>query len=493
MYSKSLTVFAVAIIVISCAASAFCITNSNNEDDRYSDVVEQFLDICKVPRSSGHNEKIGEYLIDFAKEHNLAYAVDKVGNVMIDHPGTVGKGIILQAHQDMVPNTDPGVEHDFLTDPIDVIIDGDVIRAKGTTLGADDGTGIAIALCALKNKDLNDMKFRCIFTVDEETTMLGALSLNSDWLSGFSYLINIDSETENEITIGSAGICCIDYSFTKAQTPVSDCYTLKISGLHGGHSGLDINKGYANAVLLAAEFLNGLKNVRISSFNGGNATNAIPAYCTVTFTCTDTDLENKFNAFRLNAISEYSGTDPDMSMNLAQTTDSQAWSESSSSDIITSVLSIKNGVIRKNGNFVITSSNLGTASTDGGRLTLGVAIRSASDLELQEYRSETSAIFTGIGMTENITTNASGWLEVDDTPLQKKMTSVMTEEFGKETSVVVLHAGLECGEIKSKAPSIQAVSIGPHSPDVHTTKERTSIKSLETTYDVVIRVIAEGI
>lgn len=494
MNSRTIAAIAIAVMLISCTVSVVYVIQDKGQDEEQHKVVEQFLDICEVPRCSGHNEKIGAYLMDFAASNGLHAEMDSVGNVMIEHPGTIDTKIILQAHQDMVPDVDDGVVHDFTTDPIEYFIEDGIIRAKGTTLGADDGTGIAICLCALTDPSLNDRGFKCIFTVDEETTMLGATNLDPAWLNDSSYLINIDDEQQNEIVIGSAGTSIVDSHTALTPSGSEECHLLSISGLTGGHSGTEIHKGRANAIILAAEFLKDVDGLKISSISGGTVFNAIPVSCSVIFSCSSSfNIDQYVRTFYDSAKARYASTDPDMTISLSSAGIKSVYDGSQSKTLIDCILDAPFGVLKTTAEGVITSSNTGVISTDKDAVEVTYMIRSALESDLDLYTQETIKVYTDAGASASVTTRMSGWIENGSTALIDKAKTVMSDIFGSPSTVTVIHAGLECGEIKSKCPPILAISIGPTVLNAHTTSECTEIDSIIGTWDAVRRMVYEGI
>lgn len=460
--------------------------------EEQSEVVRMFLEISEVPRCSGYNEKIAAYVVGFAEKNGLGYSIDGLGNVMVDHPGTVRSGILLQAHLDMVPVCDEGVEHDFTKDPIETVIENGYVHAVGTTLGADDGAGIAICLCALNDDSLKDVHFRCIFTVDEETTFIGVNNLDPGWFEGMRYCINLDNEFDDCYIIGSAGAIDKKISYTPFLSGEDrECRMLTIGGLVGGHSGADIDKGHPNPIMLALGFISGLDGAVLSSVSGGEAINSIPKSCSVVFAC-DGSIGDAFEEFRAKVVGQYSAADPSVSLTLDPAGVRPVWSKASTDDFLRAFGTIDYGVIRKEGSDVITSATPAVIKPSDTGLEFDYFVRSASESDLGLYSERAVSSFTAIGAHLLMTQTAPAWFDGDRTELSGRTADIMKDVFGR-TRARTVHIALECGSLKSYSGDLQIVSIGPNMSNVHSTAENMEIRSLNRIFRVVQRLILEGI
>ncbi len=497
MNRKILVVLMVALIVMGAYAVVFA--NNNYKDDNsggYEETEEllQFLEICKVPRSCGNNEKIGQYLMDFAEEHGLDAEMDAVGNVRIDHPGSKGGNIILQSHMDMVAVVMPGYTHDFYNDPITTYIEDGKIGAIGTTLGADDGSGMAIALCALKSDRFNDVAFRCIFTVDEDLDMKGAKNISADWFKGYKYMVNIDDEFDDQVLVAAAGadVHTMKYEL-KREKNTDNCYMMKISGLRGGHSALYIGKGRANAILLACEFVNSVESARIVAFSGGTAKNAIPAESEIIFSVPDgVNIQDKFEEFKADAFDTYSWIETDMCIELHDMgVYDECWTKKCTDDIVDTLLSLPNGLIVEDPEYGnITSSNIGLIQVlDNSYFYAEAMCRSIFVEDLDGLANAIKERAEAVGATFERMSFGGPWLESD---FNEKLVKMALDAFQKEGKIVkksVVHGSLECGYFKALVPDIQMISVGPAITDAHSIDEQMDLKSFTMIKNVVYNII----
>ena len=468
-------------------------------------VWQNFDKICQIPRPSKHEEKISRYLVDFAKNCGLAVRQDEVGNVFIDKPATSGfenlEPVVLQAHIDMVPQKRSDITHDFLKDAIQAYIDGSVVRAKGTTLGADNGMGVAMILAILESKDIEHGPISAVFTVDEETGMTGAFALKKSDITA-KYLINLDSETENEITIGGAGGLDANFSFELEYSdihPHSTVYTISLSGLTGGHSGFEIILNRANANKILCEFLFAIMEkteLRLISFNGGNMRNAIPREATavVAFNHSFINVFHKmFERFVEEKQSQFLQTDPHFSCIVAETIgETKAISQEQTAGIIRAIMCCPNGAVKyENHNCKIlnTSTNLSFINTTNNKLLVGCLLRSISQENKIALGNTMKQIFELYGATTELTGDYPGWEPIWNSKLLSIVKNACETIFENPTKVDVIHAGLECGIFAKTFPNLEAVSFGPTIKGPHSPNEIVEIESVGKTWEALLLVL----
>lgn len=487
MGNKTFALFVVAILAVAGAGGAIVL---KSQDNKNYEELDQFLEICKVPRVSGYCDQISDYLVQFAEDHDLPYERDSVGNVMIDRPGYVNNGIILQSHMDMVGITEPGYIHDFTRNGLDVIVKDGYVSANHTSLGADDGSGIAVALCALISPELTGYGLRCIFTVDEETDMKGAKAVPDRWLDGYNFLVNIDDELEGEILFGSAGAYEIYVNQEYATTdPEGNVYGFYLHDLLGGHSGIDIDKNRANAILLSMELMKEFTNIQIKSVEGGQAFNAIPDSCYIVFSCDQDEatVKQKCQAKVDEWKSKYA--DKDMSFEVRKITGSEdLLSVTDSKKLVDDVLSLPNGISRKLGDNVIASSNIGVMVLSNGSMSIDAYSRSAIEELLPAYEQS----FVDVFGREHVTLGNynPAWYGDADSLLCEVAADAYHKVSGKDAAFNITHGALEVAHF-AKHPGLQIISIGPTIHDVHSMNERMSVESLhilkETVFEMVKR------
>ena len=441
--------------------------------------MKYFEEVTKVPRPSGHLTAIQDFLCAFAEEHHLEYETDAVGNVLIKHPCSSPSEhhVILQAHQDMVPAVREGSSFVFGKDSIKTYIKDGWMYAEETTLGADDGVGIATALAALSSEELSDCSFDCIFTVDEETTMSGAKNLSPDWLLADA-LINIDTEHWGSVCVSSAGGAFIEAVFhpEREKTPVTACYRLVVSGLRSGHSAHMIDSGRLNAIRTAAAFLSGLHDVQLISCAGGSAKNAIPASAEFIFTASD---ENIVSLAAEYAASHAVDADPDLKMEIESiSTPLTPWTKESTGQILSAISSVPNGCFKKSESSTLLSSNLGLLSTrDDGTVSVLCFPRGNDPAECKSLIAEIQDFFEKAGAEASVSDEIPGWKESEESPLVQLVTDVFRDMFNAEISVYTTHGGLEGGYFAEKNPSLSVVSIGPDIENAHSVDERLNIET----------------
>ena len=462
------------------------------------EVFKYFEEICQIPHGSGNMDKISKYLIDFAKSLSLKYVCDEAKNVIIYKEATTGfensEPIILQAHLDMVCQKDSDSTFDFEKDSLDIYVDGDFIKAKGTTLGADNGIGVAMVMAILADKNLAHPPIEAIFTTDEEIGMIGASKLDFSLLKS-KRMINLDSEDENVLTVSCAGGSDFTLSLPIKKEKVSgEKVTLSIDGLKGGHSGVEIDKGRVNANLLCARVLNHLRQnfeFKILEINGGAKSNAIPF--TVTAELVTQDAKNlvcEAKAYFEKVKKEISAREPDCILNLLNSGSGEfeALQTANTNSIIDILLNAPNGIIDMSAEIeglVETSLNLGVLKTYDDHILFHFALRSnkASSLDFLEERLVSFAKLCGCKY--DTFGRYEPWEFKKDSPLQQQYVKVFKETFGDAPKIEAIHAGLECAVFSAKIPGLDCLSIGPDIFDVHSPKEKVSISSVQKIYDLL--------
>lgn len=469
-----------------------------------------FEKICSIPHPSKHEQKISAWIQSWAKELGLTVKEDSVGNLFIKKPATPGmedrQGIILQAHMDMVPQKNNDTVHDFLTDPIKpyIIDSGDWVTAQGTTLGADNGVGLASALAVLASDNLVHGPLEVLVTIDEEAGMSGAFGLEAGWLDG-NILINTDSEQEGEVYMGCAGgidgLAKFDLVFE--DTPDNtQAFNLSISGLKGGHSGVDIHTGRANANKLLVRFLLDASNnfgIRLTELNGGSLRNAIPREANASFVVDKANIEplKASLALYLSTIkANLSAIETDLDMLLISPEDfDQCWDDKTQSNILRALNACPNGVIRMSDDIegiVETSLNLGVVQTRGKKLNALVLIRSLHDDGRLETQRTVQSVFELANANIEFSGAYPGWKPNPDSAIMKTVSETYQELFGKVPAIMVIHAGLECGLFKSAYPHWDMVSIGPTIKFPHSPDEKIEIATVEQYWELLTAILAKA-
>lgn len=460
-------------------------------------VFDFFLELTKIPRPSGSCGKVADYLENFAKERGLFYERDALDNVIMRKCASKGyedrPTVIFQAHTDMVAQKTQDCPIDMTEEGVKVLRDGDFLTADGTTLGADDGIGVAYALAVLDSSDIPHPEFEAIFTVDEETGLFGASGLNADAVRG-RLLINIDSDAEGIFTVGCAGGVRVTGKLEFATERVFNAKLLEVSGALGGHSGVDIDKGRANASKLAIELLSRLNGVRLIEIVGGNMDNAITRNCKVKFTF-DGDISDALLKFNSETKSKYGDTDPNINITVKDLGGEHlALSTSDSEKAISLLASMPDGIISMSEDIeglVQTSLNLGMLSLTNGALTFSSALRSSKELEKEELAARVSSLILDAGGKAERYGGYPAWEYRRGSHLRDCMCNVYRNIYGKDATVLTIHAGLECGILSNKLPGLDCVSIGPDAYDIHTTEERLSISSTARVWEFLKEVLKQ--
>ncbi len=456
-------------------------------------VWNNFYNITRIPRPSKHEEKIREYLLNWGREHGLETFADETGNVIIRVPATPGyenrKGVILQGHMDMVPQKNSDKVHDFLTDPIETRIEGEWVKACGTTLGADDGLGVAFALSVAESKDVPHGPIEILVTYDEETGMTGAQCLKSGVLKG-DILINLDSETEGELYVGCAGgvDASAEGTYTLKTCPDGyQAYAFSVKGCQGGHSGMDINLYRANANKIAARLLLPLlhaEDVKLVSLEGGTLRNAIARECFATLYVKDYKKAKAFlDARAADILKEYAVTDPDMSINLTPCEcKAQYVDDKDALTILNAVLACPDGVERMSPSIpdlVETSTNMAMVRVGEGKYGVHSLLRSSIDSAKDALCEKMQAVFDLAGAKFTLSGAYSGWAPNPKSEILEIMTGIYHDLYGEDAKVMAIHAGLECGILSGAYPHWDMVSCGPTLLSPHSPDERAYIPSVE--------------
>lgn len=474
--------------------------------DLYPQKVWQiFHDLTLIPRPSKKEQAAAVYAKQFGEKLGLKTIVDEVGNVIISKPATPGfenrMGIVLQSHLDMVPQKNSDKVHDFEKDPIETLIDGEWVTANGTTLGADNGIGVAAALAVLASDKLEHGPLEALLTIDEETGMTGAFGLKSGVLKG-DILLNLDSEDEGELYIGCAGGINTSGSFDYKEEGAPAgylAYHMVIKGLKGGHSGLDINLGRGNAIKLMNRFLWEASNkmdIKIASFDGGSLRNAIPREAFATVLVKDSkksELEQMVSRYNLIFKSEYAGAEPDVSFS-AESADipEKVMSADAQDRFIKMVYSIPAGVIRVSVDMpdvVETSSNLAIVKACKGEVSAMCLIRSSVDSAKFDVANATQAVMELAGASVVHDGTYPGWKPNLDSPILGAMKTVYNNKYGRVPEIKVIHAGLECGIIGDAYPELDLISFGPTIRFPHSPDEKVNIKTVGLFWDFLVETL----
>ena len=469
-------------------------------------VFEQFAKINQIPRPSKREEKMIEYLKEFGKNHGLETIVDETGNVLIRKPATPGhenrKTVILQSHMDMVCDKLVDIEFDFDKDAIQTYVDGEWLRAKGTTLGADDGIGCAIELAVLDSDDIEHGPIECVFTRDEETQLTGAIGMKSGFMNG-DYLINLDSEDEGQFFVSCAGgrSTIATFSVEREEAPAGYFFMeAAVKGLVGGHSGDDINKKRANAIKLLTRFIYTemqKTDVRLVSFNSGKLHNAIPRDGKVVFAVPAADKEMvkaDFNVFVANVEDEFHVTDTAMEFALTSTDAAAVITKAVGDNIIFALQAVDNGVFAMCQDealdwLVETSSNVAAVKTTDNEVEVLSSQRSCVMSNLDNMCNTVAAAYRLAGAKVITTDGYPAWKMNPHSKLVDITAETYRKLFGKEPKVLGIHAGLECGLFSERYPNLDMVSFGPTLRYVHTPDERLLIPTVQMVWDHLLEIL----
>lgn len=466
-----------------------------------TEVFSVFREITKIPRPSKHEAKIHDWLLRFAGEHHIESVSDDTGNVIMRVPATAGyenhPGVILQAHMDMVCEKNKDTVHDFMRDPIQTYVDGDWVKAKGTTLGADNGIGMAMALAALVSPTLQHPALEALFTVDEETGLTGAFRLKDGLLNG-RQLINLDSEDDGQVFIGCAGgidtLARLPYQLQPLPAGNWFAAKIKVSGLLGGHSGDDINKGRANANKLLVRCLFALlqqTDLQLVSVEGGNLRNAIAreaeAVVCVPFAFKE-QMRVLFNHFVAEIESEFSEVEKTMSLDLeSEELPQSVIPKAVAEKLILSLYACPHGVVSMSKDMpglVETSTNLASVKMcpEAEYIEINTSQRSSVESQKHDIKNQVECALRLSGAQVTHGDGYPGWKPDTHSPLLKAACKAYSDLTGKQPQVKAIHAGLECGLFLQKYPYLDMISIGPQMTGVHSPMEQLSVSSTQTTW-----------
>jgi dipeptidase D len=470
-----------------------------------NEVWKHFHSITQIPRPSKKEERIIQFMIDFGKKLNLETLTDEVGNVLIRKPASPGyenrKGIILQTHLDMVPQKNSDTKHDFEKDPIQAYVDGEWVKARGTTLGSDNGMGVAATMALLESTSIKHGPIEAFFTIDEETGMTGAFGLKPGFLKG-EILINLDSEDEGELYIGCAGgmDAVVNIPFGELGVPEKHIpYKISIKGLKGGHSGLDINLGRGNSNKLLFRFLNyanDFLDIHLSSVQGGNLRNAIPREAFAVLMVPDLNeqafleaIASHLSMFR----NELKATEPDLVLMAEKTSKPEKIiNPSGQVRIIKSVYGCPNGAIRMSDGvpgLVETSNNLAVVQTEAGNAKVLCLMRSSVDSAKEDVGQMIRSVFELAGASVELAGGYPGWKPNPDSPILKTMSTLYQKKYGKVPEIKAIHAGLECGLIGGIYPAMDMISCGPTIRFPHSPDEKVHIESVGKFWDFLVETV----
>ncbi len=466
-----------------------------------------FDTLLTIPRGSKEEQRIREYVLSVASRQGLEVQVDATGNVVVRKPASPGREgaaiTVLQSHLDMVNEKNADVEHDFSRDPIQPRLEGEYLTAQGTTLGADNGIGVAAMLAILEDRTLVHGPLELLFTVDEETGLTGARGLDGSMLRG-RRLLNLDSEEEGTVTVGCAGGADTEIFLPLETLPApsrAQAYQVQLSGLHGGHSGLDIHLQRGNAIQLLARMLHSVRPGTpgyMAAFEGGNKHNAIPREARATVVIPEGQaaefLRHMDNEFA-RVWEEYRRVEPDMRLEVSEgPPPPKIWSTDSAWTVFRLLVALPHGVAAMShdiAGLVETSSNLAVVRTEGETLRVLTSSRSAVASALEWIRSKIRAVALLAGARVEEHEGYPGWKPDVDSPLLKLFQEVHRRVTGTEARVVAVHAGLECGIIGEKVPGMDMISFGPQIEFPHSPRERVKVASVERFYRLLTALLEE--
>lgn len=464
------------------------------------EVFKWFFEINQIPRSSGKEKEISDFLVKFAKDRNLEVYQDEILNVIIKKPGTPGyensETIILQGHMDMVCVKADGSDHNFDIDPIEMIVDGDILRANKTTLGGDDGIAVAYGLALLDSNDIPHPPLEVLITTNEETGMDGAMALTAEHLTG-TRLLNLDTEEEGVFLVSCSGGSNIDMTFNIEKQPAKDsAYEIVVSGLKGGHSGAEIHLQRGNAIKIATRFLSKVRsNITLAAIEGGIKHNAVPSYAKAIFTTKDfSSIESCLNSLIDDIKEEYRVEEPNLTIAINPSSASETYTDKLSKDIIDFLMVLPDGVqymSKDIDGLVQTSLNNAIISESDGKLVLVTSVRSASSSSLREILDTLAIICERFGADSKEYAAYPAWQYEADSKLRDIAVKAFNDIYGKDPEISSIHAGLECGLLKGILPNTDMLSFGPDIKDAHTPLEHMSISSVERVWDFTKKLLAD--
>ncbi|MDY3983763.1 MAG: aminoacyl-histidine dipeptidase [Veillonellaceae bacterium] len=472
-------------------------------------VFDKFYDIDQIPRGSGNEKAISDYLVAFAKDHGYEAKQDSENNVIIKVPATKGyesaPSVILQGHMDMVCEKTPESTHDFTKDPIEFVVDGDWLKAKDTTLGADDGMAVAMMLAIMDDPSIPHGPMECLITTNEETGMNGAIAVKGSDLSG-KYLLNLDSEDEGEFTIGCAGGCHVEIGIPLLRENRNHTYNkafhISVEGLLGGHSGMEIVKQRANANQILARTLYEMHksySFQTASFSGGTKHNAIPRQAETVIAVKEVDFDAIKNLLaHLSQVYQQEFTPQDAGLTLSVKeveAPDLVYADDTVEALVAYLILAPNGVYSMSqtlpGNIVETSNNLAIVQEKQNFISILISTRSSSKSSLDFLVTKLTGLAEVLGISSRVSDGYPAWEYQPGSDLEKQVLAIYKKVTGKEPILNSVHAGLECGLLKEQLPDTQMISFGPTVQHPHTPQERVSISSVDRMYTFLLTVLKE--
>ena len=473
-----------------------------------SGVFKYFEDICSIPHGSYNTKGLSNYCVDFAKEYDLSYIQDQYNNVIIKKPASIGyehiAPVIIQGHLDMVCEKNDDTVHDFIREPLYLYIEDDYIKAQGTTLGGDDGIAVAYALAILEDDTIKHPPLEIVLTTEEEVGMEGACGLDTSNLSG-EYMLNLDSEDEGIFTVSCAGGVTVKPKILiDRQIAEGNLCHIKITGLLGGHSGVNINNNRENANKLLGIYLSELLNeygINLVNIGGGLKNNAIPRESFATFVVGSEyilGVEKLISDINNRLYEDICPLEPDFKVTFdrAEVVNLSVFDNLTTFNIINFINEVPNGVIKMSrdiDNLPETSLNLGVVTCDDNTFSMEISIRSSVEEYLDELKDKVLKVCDNFNLMYDIEGRYPSWKYNKDSKLRDLMVTTYEDMYGCSPKIEAIHAGLECGIILSKMPKLDIVSTGPDILDIHTPKERLSISSVARTWDFILNILERSI
>lgn len=467
------------------------------------EIWNNFADLNAVPRGSKKEERIIQFMVGYGKKLNLDTVVDHVGNVIIKKPASKGmenrKSVVLQSHLDMVHQKNSDTNFNFDTEGIKMLVDGDWVRAEGTTLGADNGIGVAAIMGILASKTIKHPALEALFTIDEETGMTGAMGLQANYLNG-EILLNLDTEDDNEIDIGCAGGIDVtaENTYHEVGVPInSSGFSISVTGLKGGHSGMDIHKGLGNANKIMNRLLYETKEfIRISEINGGSLRNAIPRESFATISVADSKKDafiKKINKISKEIKAEQATVDPNLEIKVSEVAKPvTVMTTISQNTLLNTIYAAHNGVYRMSNDMkdlVETSNNVARVIVKDENVKIMCLTRSSVESSKFDLANALKATFEMAGYTVTLSGSYPGWKPNVNSPILKILTETYEKLFNEKADVVACHAGLECGILGANYPEMDMISFGPTIQGAHSPDEKANIKSSQKFWKFLLEIL----
>jgi dipeptidase D len=462
----------------------------------------KFADLNAVPRPSKKEERVIAFMKDFGKSLGLETMEDEVGNVIIRKPATKGmedrKAVVLQSHLDMVHQKNNDTNFNFDTQGIEMVVDGDWVRAKGTTLGADNGLGVATIMAILESNEIEHPAIEALFTIDEETGMTGAKGLKGGLLKG-DILLNLDTEEDDEIGVGCAGGVDVTATgtYTEAEAPKnSTTYTIKVKGLNGGHSGMDIIKGLGNANKLMNRLLFATKDfMQLAKLEGGSLRNAIPRESVAQVVVSSEEkFTSAFEKMKKEIISEFKSLEPNLSITAEKKNEAitKVMADADQKSFLNAMNAAHNGVYRMSPDIedlVETSNNIAKVTVENGNIKIECLTRSSVESSKENLANALTSVFELAGYDSKLAGDYPGWAPNMDSPILKVLDNLYQKMNGEKANVAACHAGLECGILGQNYPEMDMISFGPTIKGAHSPDERASISSALKYWEFVLEIL----